>query len=165
MLFYYIAIGQFVKSNKKKKILYGIYIIIASITIMLTQSKFVLTLLAFIILLFIIKGIKDKKISKKWIIAGIVAIVLFMIYFFIAKEISKPLEITEEEKTCVIRGIESNIKYEFEFNLDAKTDKNYDTFEISIVEVNRYFSEKTLARIGFANFNGTRTINFETNEY
>ena len=159
-----LAIEQFIKSDKKKKVLYGIYIIIASITIMLTQSKFVLALLAFIILLFIIKGIKDKKISKKWFIVGIIAIVVFMIYFFIAKEISKPLEITEEEKTCVIRGIESNTKYEFELNLEAQTDKNYDVFEISIVEINRYFAEKTLQRISFANYSGTRTINFETNE-
>lgn len=158
-----LAIGQFIKSNKKKKILYGLYIIISSITILLTQSKFVLALLAFIIIIFIIKGIIDKKISKKWIVVGILAIIVFTIYFFIAKEISKPLEI-EEEKTCVIRGIESNTEYEFEFNLDAQTDKNYDTFEISIVEVNRYFSEKTLAKINFAKYNGTKTINFKTNE-
>ncbi len=159
-----LAIGQFIKVDKKKKILYGIYIIISSITIMLTQSKFVLALLAFIILLFIIKGIIDKKISKKWIIAGIVAIVIFVIYFFIAKEISKPLEITEEEKTCVIRGIESNTKYEFQFNIDAQTDKNYNTFEISIVEINRYFAEKTLGTISFSQYTGTKTINVETNE-
>ena len=159
-----LAIGQFIKSDKKKKILYGIYIIISSITIMLTQSKFVLALLAFIILLFIIKGIIDKKISKKWIIAGIVAIVIFAVYFFIAKEISKPLEITEEEKTCVIRGIESNTKYEFQFNIDAQTDKNYNTFEISIVEINRYFAEKTLGTISFSQYTGTKTINVETNE-
>ena len=160
-----LAIAQFLNTDKKKfKIMYVIYIVIASITILLTQSKFVLALLALIIFLFIIKGIVDKKISKKWIIAGIVAIVAFFIYYFIAIQIDKPLEITQEEKTCVIRGIESNTIYEFEFDIDAETDKTYDTFEINIVEVTRYFSEKNIGRIGFSNVKGTKTIRVKTND-
>ena len=160
-----LAIAQFLNTKSKKiKILYVIYILIASITILLTQSKFVLALLAFIIFLFIIKGIKDKKITKKWIIAGIIIIIAFFIYFFIAIQIDKPLEITEEEHTCVIRGIESNTDYKFTFNINAETDKTYDTFEISIVEVTRYFSEKTIGRISFSAFNGDKTINVSTNE-
>ena len=160
-----LAISEFLNSeNKKIKIIYVIYIVIASITIALTQSKFVLALLAVIILIFIIKGIVQKRISKKWIIAGIIAIIAFFIYFFIAIQIDKPLEITEEDHTCVIRGIESNTDYKFEFDIDAKSDKTYDTFEINIVEVTRYFSEKTIGRISFSNFTGTKTINVETNE-
>ena len=160
-----LAIAQFLNTKSKKiKILYVIYILIASITILLTQSKFVLALLAFIIFLFIIKGIKDKKITKKWIIAGIIIIIAFFIYFFIAIQIDKTLEITEEEHTCVIRGIESNTDYKFTFNINAETDKTYDTFEISIVEVTRYFSEKTIGRISFSAFNGDKTINVSTNE-
>ena len=160
-----LAIAQFLNTKSKKiKILYVIYILIASITILLTQSKFVLALLAFIIFLFIIKGIKDKKITKKWIIAGIIIIIAFFIYFFIAIQIDKPLEITEEEHTCVIRGIESNTDYKFTFNINAETDKTYNTFEISIVEVTRYFSEKTIGRISFSAFNGDKTINVSTNE-
>ena len=160
-----LAIAQFLNTKSKKiKILYVIYILIASITILLTQSKFVLALLAFIIFLFIIKGIKDKKITKKWIIAGIIVIIAFFIYFFIAIQIDKTLEITEEEHTCVIRGIESNTDYKFTFNINAETDKTYDTFEISIVEVTRYFSEKTIGRISFSAFNGDKTINVSTNE-
>ena len=160
-----LAIAQFLNTKSKKiKILYAIYILIASITILLTQSKFVLALLAFIIFLFIIKGIKDKKITKKWIIAGIIAIIAFFIYFFIAIQISKPLEITEEEHTCVIRGIESNTKYKFEFNIDAVTDKTYDVFKINIVEITRYFSEKTIGTLSFAEFSGNKAIDIETNE-
>lgn len=160
-----LAIAQFLNNKSKKfKILYGIYILISSITILLTQSKFVLALIAFIIFLFIIKGIKDKKITKKWIIAGIIAIIAFFIYFFVAIQISKPLEITEDEHTCVIRGIESNTKYKFEFNIDAVTDKTYNVFEINIVEVTRYFSEKTIGTLSFAEFSGNKTINIETDE-
>ena len=116
------------------------------------------------ILIFIIKGIVQKRISKKWIIVGIIAIIAFFIYFFIAIQIDKPLEITEEDHTCVIRCIESNTDYKFEFDIDAKSDKSYDTFEISIVGVTRYFSEKTIGRISFSDFTGTKTINVETNE-
>ena len=160
-----LAIAQFLNTKSKKiKTVYAIYILIASITILLTQSKFVLALLAGIICLFIVKGIIQKKISKKWILAGIITIIVFFIYFFIAIQIEKPLEITEEEHTCVIRGIESNTDYKFTFNIDAKTDKTYDTFEISIVEVTRYFSEKTIGRISFSAFSGDKTINVSTNE-
>lgn len=160
-----LTIAQFINTKTKKiKTLYGIYILVSSITILLTQSKFVLALIAFIIFLFIVKGIKDKKITKKWIIAGIIAIIAFFIYFFIAIQISKPLEITEDEHTCVIRGIESNTKYKFEFNIDAKTDKTYNVFKINIVEVTRYFSEKTIGTLSFAEFSGNKTINIETND-
>lgn len=160
-----LAIAQFLNNkNKKIKILYAIYITIASISILLTQSKAVLTLIAIIILLFIIKGIKARKITKIWIILGSCIIILFFIYFFIAIKIEKPLEISEKEHTCVIRGIESNSQYEFEFNISAQTDKKYDVFDIKIVEVTRYFSEKTIGKMSFAEFIGNKTIKIETDE-
>ena len=159
-----LAISQYLNTQKiKTKILYAIYIVISSITIILTQSKFVLALIGFIIILFIINGIKNKKITKKWILAGIIAIIAFCIYFFIAIKIDKPLEIPEDEKTCVIRGIESNKKYEFELDINAQTDKTYNTFEISIVEITRYFSEKIIGKTSFSSFEGTKTIEVETN--
>ena len=158
-----LAINRFLKvESKKEKILYAIYIFISAITLLLTQSKAVLAIIAVIILIFIIKGIKDKKINKKWIIAGIITALIFVIYVCIAKEIGKPLVITQEEKNCVIRGVEKNTKYKYEFEIEAKTEKEYDTFQIKIVEVTRYFSEITLAQTSFSNFNGTKTMNFET---
>lgn len=157
-----LAIYKFLKSDKKKKILYGIYIGIGAITILLTQSKAVLALYALIILGFAIKGIKDKKISKKWIIVGIGAMVIFFIYFFISIQISKTLKVTDENKTCVIRGIEKNTQYEFSLDIDAKTEKQYNTFNITIVEVTKYFSEVELATDKFAEFQGTKTYNFKT---
>lgn len=160
-----LAIGMIRNTQKKKnKILYCIYILISAITIILTQSKFVLAIDALIIIGFIIKGIKDKKIGKKWIIAGITVIVLFFIYFFIAIQIAEPLVVTEEEKTCVIRGIESNKSYKLDFDIQTKTDKSYDVFEVSIVEVNRYFAENYLANFTLGNFSGTKTINIQTGE-
>lgn len=159
-----LAIGSFLNTDKKiSKILYGIYIVISSITILLTQSKFVLALIAFIILLFIIKGILQKKISKKWIIVGMIFIISFFIYFLIAINISKPLKIGEE-KNCVIRGIEKNTQYNLEFDIKANTDKTYDTFEIYIVEVTRYFSEKTIGRLSFSDFKGTKQIDVKTDD-
>lgn len=160
-----LTIGMLRNTQKKRnKILYCIYILISAITIILTQSKFVLAIDALIIIGFIIKGIKDKKIGKKWIIAGITAIVLFFIYFFIAIQIDEPLVVTEEEKTCVIRGIESNKSYKLDFDIQTKTDKSYDVFEVSIVEVNRYFAENYLANFTLGNFSGTKTINIQTGE-
>lgn len=159
-----LAISELANSEKiRNKIAYIIYIIIASITIILTQSKFVIALILFIIMLFVIKGIKDKKISKKCILTGGLIIVAFFIYFFIAINISKPLKIKENEKNCVIRGIESNAQYEFALDIDAKTEKDYDIFQINIVEITKYFSEKTIGKITFSNFNGTKTINVTTN--
>ena len=160
-----LAIGMLRNTQKKRnKILYCIYILISAITIILTQSKFVLAIDALIIIGFIIKGIKDKKIGKKWIIAGITAIILFFIYFFIAIQIAEPLVVTEEEKTCVIRGIESNKSYKLDFDIQTKTDKAYDVFEVSIVEVNRYFAENYLANFTLGDFSGTKTINIQTGE-
>lgn len=160
-----LSIVNFLNADKKYvKILYGIYIIVSSITILLTQSKFVLALIGIIILLFIIKGIKDKKITRKWIISGIVAISIFFIYFFIAINIPKQLYIGEE-KNCVIRGIEKNSQYKMEFDIKGVTDKEYNVFEINIVEVTRYFSEKTIGRLSFSEFNGTKVINVETSKY
>ncbi len=161
-----LAIGQFVKNkdNIKNRIIYGIYILLAIITIILTQSKMVLAIDALIILLFIIFQIKNKKISKKWIFVGIIGIELFFIYFLIAINIDKPLVVTDEEKTCVIRGIESNIDYNLYFNIDANTDKTYDVFKIKIVEVNRYFTEKVLARFNLGDFTGTKSLNIHTGD-
>ena len=158
-----LAISRFLKvESKRKKILYTIYIFISAITLLLTQSKAVLAIIAVIILIFIIKGIKDKKINKKWIIAGVITALIFVIYVCIAKEIGKPLVITQEEKNCVIRGVEKNTKYKYEFEIEAKTEKEYDTFQIKVVEVTRYFSEITLAQTSFSNFSGIKTMNFET---
>ena len=161
-----LAIGQFVKNkdNIKNRIVYGIYILLAIITIILTQSKMVLAIDALIILLFIIFQIKNKKISKKWIFVGIIGIELFFIYFLIAINIDKPLVVTDEDKTCVIRGIESNIDYNLYFNIDANTDKTYDVFKIKIVEVNRYFTEKVLARFNLGDFTGTKSLNIHTGD-
>ena len=158
-----LAISRFLKvESKRKKILYTIYIFISAITLLLTQSKAVLAIIAVIILIFIIKGIKDKKINKKWIITGVITALIFVIYVCIAKEIGKPLVITQEEKNCVIRGVEKNTKYKYEFEIEAKTEKEYDTFQIKVVEVTRYFSEITLAQTSFSNFSGIKTMNFET---
>lgn len=160
-----LAIGILTQEKKRyKKILYITYIIIASITIALTQSKAVLALIAVTILIFIIKGIKEKKIIKKWIVAGIIAIILFLIYFFIAIQIPKDLVITQEEKTCVIRGIEKNKKYNLEFDINAESNKNYDTYKIVVVEITRHFSEKQLGMMSFAEFNGKKYMEIETDD-
>lgn len=161
-----LAIAKLINTDKKKtKILYAIYILISSITIVLTQSKLVLALVAITIFIFIIKGIKEKKISKKWIIGGIVFIIAFFIYFFIAIQIDKPLKITEEEKNCVIRNIEPNTNYKFELDINSKSSKEYNTYEITIVEVTRYFSERYLDRVEFGKFEGTKILSVETSEF
>ena len=161
-----LTIGQIIKykENLRNKIIYGIYLLLAIVTIILTQSKMVLAIDAFIILLFIIMQIKNNKISKKWIVAGVIGIVLFFIYFFIAINIDKPLVVTQESKTCVIRGIDSNTDYNLEFNISTKTDKDYDVFNIKIVEVNRYFTEKVLGRFKLADFSGIKSINIHTGD-
>ena len=72
------------KTEKKKKLkyLYLAYILICSITILLTQSKGVIAISGLVIFIYVIIGIKNKKISKKWIIAGICTIIVFIIYFY-----------------------------------------------------------------------------------
>lgn len=161
-----IAIALFSNTdNKKVKILYICYIIVAAITILLTQSKATFALIAITIFIFIIKGIKDKKITKNWMIAGVCFVILFFVYFWIAIQIDKPLKIEGEEKNCVIRGITPNTQYQFELDINAQTSKTYDTFEIMVVEVTRHFSERHLGRLSFANFNGIKTLNFQTSEY
>lgn len=161
-----IAIANFLNTeNKKVKMLYICYIIVTAITILLTQSKATFALMAITIFIFIIKGIKDKKITKKWMIAGVCFVILFFVYFFVAIQIDKPLKIVGEEKTCVIRGVEPNTQYQFELDMNAQTSKSYDTFEIMVVEVTRHFSERYLGRLSFSTFEGIRTLNFQTSEY
>ena len=159
-----LAIGMFIKSDKKKKILYGIYILIASITILLTQSKFAIALLAFIIFLFIIKGIIDKKIGKKWIILGSITLMVFLIYLLIAMNIGRPPVVNKDGKICGVRNLEKNTEYELDFDIEAITDRGEDSFEIDIVEITRYLSEKKLASLKFGNFNGTKTLKIKTTE-
>ena len=159
-----LAVGRFRNNTKTKKVFYGIYIFIATITLLLTQSKATFAIIAVILLILVIKGIKDKKISKKWIIAGAIAIILFAIYVFVAKEIGKPLEITQEEKNCVIRGVEKNTKYKYEFDIEAENEKSYNTFKIKIVEVTRYFSERTVASSEFGTIKGIEKLEFETSK-
>lgn len=118
-----LAISQLINTNKKTaKVLYAIYIIVAGICIMLTQSKAVIALIIVILFSFMIIGIKKKKINKKIIIVIIIFIILFFIYFFIAIRIGKPAQITGEEKTFVIRNFEPNKQYEFTMDIDAESD-------------------------------------------
>lgn len=160
-----ISIAQFLNTEKKKnKILYALYILVASITILLTQSKMVLAEIVLVIFILLGIVIKRKKNRRKWIILIIASIILFLGYVFIAMQIDKPLQIQGKEKTCVIRGIEANTKYEFALDIDAKTDKNYNTFEIAIVEITRYFSENVLERFQFASYNEIKVMNIETND-
>ena len=136
-----LAISQLINTNKKTaKVLYAIYIIVAGICIMLTQSKAVIALIIVILFSFMIIGIKKKKINKKIIIAIIIFIILFFIYFFIAIRIGKPAQITGEEKTFVIRNFEPNKQYEFTMDIDAESDKTYNSFYIEIVEITQYLS-------------------------
>ena len=160
-----LAIGILAQESKKRnKILYTIYIIISIITIILTQSKAVLALIAIVTLIFIIKATKEKRISKKWILIGAFAIILFLIYFLIAIKIPKTSVITEKEKTYVIRGIEKNKAYDLEFNIDAQSDKQYDSFQIVVVEITKYLGEKQLGIISFGEYKGTKSVNIETDE-
>lgn len=160
-----LSIGICIKESKRLyKILNLIYIIIGIITIMLTQSKAVLALIALAILIFLIKGIKEKKITKKVIIPIVIGIIVFFIYFFIAIQIPNVLEVTEEEKTCVIRGIEKNSEYNLEFDIEAISDKDYDSFKIVIVEITRYFSEKQIGIISLGDYVGKKSITVETDE-
>lgn len=160
-----LAIVLLIQARKKKeKILLGIYIVIALITIILTQSKAVIALIFITSLLFIIKGIRDNKIGKKWIVSGVIEIIIFGIYFFIAIQIPKPLVVTQENKTCVIRNIEKNTRYNLEFNIDATTNKSYDSFKIIVVEITRYFEEKQLGMISLSDYSGIKTLDIETDE-
>lgn len=160
-----LAIVLLIQARKKKeKILLGIYIVIALITIILTQSKAVIALIFITSLLFIIKGIRDNKIGKKWIVSGVIGIIIFGIYFFIAIQIPKPLVVTQENKTCVIRNIEKNTRYNLEFNIDATTNKSYDSFKIIVTEITRYFEEKQLGMISLSDYSGIKTLDIETDE-
>ena len=48
--------------------------------------------------------------------------------------------------------------------MQTQTDKTYDVFEVSIVEVNRYFAENYLANFTLGNFTGTKTLQIQTGE-
>ena len=54
--------------------------------------------------------------------------------------IGKPAQITGEEKTFVIRNFEPNKQYEFTMDIDAESDKTYNSFYIEIVEITQYLS-------------------------
>lgn len=160
-----LAMGLLIQeSNKKNKILLYIYIIIAFATIVLTQSKAVIALIGITILIFACKGIRNGKIKKKWIVAGTLAIAIFAVYFCVAIHIPKTLVVTQKQKTCVIRNIEKNKKYNLKFNIDAITDKDYDSFKIIIVEITRYFGEKQLDVISLGNYSGIESVDIETDE-
>lgn len=150
---------------KKFKILYYLYILIILITIVLTQSKAVIAIDVVVFLTYTIYNIKNHKISKKWLIVGIVLIIAFALYYFIAVQYDKPL-INDNtiESNKVIREIEPNKEYEFEFNITSKTEFKFDEFEIDIVEVSRYLTEDIIYTWKFSDFDGVKTISFKTSD-
>lgn len=160
-----LTISMFKYENKRiLKILYLIHIIITTITLLLTRSKAVIALCGIIGLIYVLIGIKNKKISRKWIIAGICGIILFFIYFFIAIQIPKDLVVNESQKNCIVRVYDKNAKFKLDFNIDAESDKNYDSFKIVVVEITKYSSEKQLGIFSFAEFKGWKSIEVQTDE-
>lgn len=158
-----VAIATLVNSkSKKSKILYSIYILIACLALMLTQSKLVFAIIFIIIVILLIKAIREKKISSKKLFIGAIVIVTVIIYVIIASGISKPAQINESDKFFVIRGVNSDTDYKYTFDMSAQSDKDYDIFTISIVEITRFFSEKTLATEHFSEFQGEKNIDFHT---
>lgn len=167
----YLAIIDFLtismyKQEQKKflKVLYLLHIIIITITLGLTTSKAVIALCSLIVLIYVILRIRNKTISKKWIVIGILGIILFFIYFFIAIQIPKDLVVTESQKNCIVRMFEKNAKYKLDFNIDAKSDQDYDSFKIIIVEITKYSSEKQLGILSFAKYNGWKSVEIQTDE-
>lgn len=160
-----LTISMFKCENKKiLKILYLVHIIITTITLLLTRSKAVLALCGIIVLIYIIIGIKNKTISKKWIIAGICGIIIFFIYFFIGINVPNELIITENQKNCTVRVYDKNTKYKLDFNIDAESEHDYNTFKIVVVEITKYSSEKQLGIFSFAEFKGWKSIEVQTDE-
>lgn len=161
----FLSISKFINNkNKFLKVLNVLYILLAIVCIVLTQSKTVLVLLALIGAIFFIKAIKDKKIGKKTFIAIGILIVLFITYVIVAMQIPEVVEVTRETKTITLEGFEPSTKYNFEFVIDAKSDKEKDMFEIELVEVGRYLEESIIKRISFSTYTGIKNIEFETSD-
>lgn len=160
----FLAIAMFLNTEEKKlKILYGIYILIASITIILTQSKATIALLGILILIFILKKLKDKEIPKKYIIIGVSLIIAFFIYFCVGLNFSKPVVVKGNQEEW-IRGIEPNTKYVIEFDVNAETNTQEECFEIQIDEANQYNITEIKGKVTFGTCNDTKKIEFTTGD-
>lgn len=108
-----------------------------------------------------------SKITKKQIIIVIVIIILLTgIVFTYGINKTEPLTIftTEEEKNEYIHyiyNVDGNTKYNLNFEIELKTDKQ-NGYKIQIIEENKYDKEITTHEVEIGNFIGNKEFEFTT---
>ena len=131
--------------------------------------------IAFLILVLIAQKLSNKiniaKIPNKyWILISFIMIVSIVIFYIYGLTQTEPLQLfesvySEDEYEQVIRGINGNQLYEFNFNIEAKSKTTQENvYSISIIERNKYDDkiEKTVEE--FNVYNGIKNIKVNTKE-
>lgn len=137
-------------------IITGIFIIIAFLSSMLSRK--------------IIRVIEKIKV-KYYFLFAIIFIVIIILVWNIGIRMTEPLVLfnsvnVREEATHDITNIKPNTFYNFEFDIDSKTDYNTDNiYKIQICERNKYDDILVTHEITFGTYKGIKNIEFTTTEY
>ena len=172
-----LAIGRLITcKGKVNKIFYVIVTIISIIAIVLSYSRgtWLIAGITYIILAIIYLSKKQNKINikiKYVIVFGVIVILIIVILWNIGIKMTEPLVLFDninkkENYIQNINNIQANTTYKIEFNIDAKvayTDE--EIYQIVVNEINRYDDKIKTHYINLGNFNGTKTLEFTTNEY
>lgn len=162
----FLAFACCLKSKQKTvQFFYILYMIPNIICLLLTVSRSVISLLILITCILVLLAYR-KKISKKMVITVASLAIIGIIVIMVLMRFSKPLEITERNETSYIFNLEPNTHYTFEFEISAQTETTgqNDAFAIKLIEENKYLFDEEVATITFPNFEGRKTIEFDSSE-
>ena len=112
------------------------------------------------------------KIKKKnYIVLSVVIILFLFVAIIVGLKLEKPLDLFKKNESNVpvnyyINNISGNTEYCFEFEIDAKVQKNPKSpiYSIEIYELNKYDDTLSEKKIIFGEFNGKKEINLKTSK-
>ena len=165
----FLSINQIENSKKTiVKILYGIYIVLATYIIYISYSRLVLILyIALLIIYFSAKIINKIKHNKKLLIGLATSVIglllLFVLYIVIAMQIPGPYTVKTPVKFN--KEFQPNTEYVFTFDFDIISDEHDDSNpQFIMYEVNKYFKETEIARMPLSRTKNIHQIKIKTSE-
>lgn len=167
----FLAINM-IQNNKGKtiKIFMSVYIILAGMTLYLTNSRAVFALFAFGIFTYFIlmyklnSAAKSKKMLSKVFLGLTIVVILGAIYCVIGLNYSSPYYVKGDVDSGTIRE-KLNANQEYEFKIDMECEDETDAqIQIAIVENNQYLFRKKIAVQEVTDFSQIQTIKFTPTE-
>ena len=164
----FLCIGYIIKSkNILVKLIYIVIGILMFVTMILTYSRLVFIVFAFICFLYAIVLLKkykiNLKINKKIILYLTITLVLGIIYIIVGLQIKDELIVNSKYQKRLY-NIKPDTDYNFTFDIYNEEVSQKNNFIIKIVEKDEYMDTIKTTKVNVKNFNGKKEINIHTKE-